>query len=150
MDLGSSYAISDLLAAYLFAQLEAIEAVQQRRETQWNRYHSNLSPWAAGHGVTVPHIPSVCESTHHIYHLLMPDAPSRARLIDYLAARGVQSSFHFLPLNMSKMGRALGGLPGQCPVSEDVSDRLIRLPLHGHLSSEAQDRVIQAVMDFDV
>ncbi len=148
VDLGSSYAISDMLAAYLFAQLEAYDSVQGKRRQQWEHYHANLAPWAERNGVSCPHIPADCESTYHIYHLLMPDAAQRTRFIDFLAARGIQSSFHYLPLHVSRMGKMFGGRVGQCPVSENVSERLIRLPLHGHLSVEDQARVIQAVMDF--
>ncbi len=150
VDLGSSYAMPDLLAAYLLAQLERFDAVQQQRRSQWELYHSGLAAWADHNGIARPHLPDDCESTYHIYYMLMPNEAHRARFIDHLADRGVQSRFHFLPLNVSKMGQSVGGRQGQCPVSEDLSERLIRLPLHGGLSPDAQQGVIGAIMDFDV
>ena len=145
---GSSYLPSDLLAAFLFAQLEAREAIQNRRREGWEYYHRNLADWCGENGVRQPVIPAHCEQTYHMYYLLLPSLEARQALIAHLKARGILSVFHYLPLHLSERGLALGGRPGQCPVTEDVSDRLLRLPLFFSLSAADQEEVVAAIRAF--
>jgi dTDP-4-amino-4,6-dideoxygalactose transaminase len=145
-DIGSSYLPSDLLAAYLLAQLEAHERIQQRRHQLWTRYAEALAPWAAGAGVRLPVVPDGCEHPAHIFYLLMPSLDARTRLIAHLRSRMILAVFHYLPLHLSDMGRRFGGRDGQHPTTEDVSDRLVRLPLFFQLEDDDQARVIEAVM----
>jgi dTDP-4-amino-4,6-dideoxygalactose transaminase len=147
-DLGSSYVMADLLAAYLLAQLEAREAIQAARRAVWKRYREALAPWAARRGVQLPHVPPHVEPSHHLFHLVMPSAADRQRLIAHLRARGIQAVFHYVPLHLSEMGRGFGGRAGDCPVAESVSDRLVRLPFFASLSAEDAQRVIDAVVSF--
>ena len=149
VDLGSSYVLADLLASILLAQLEAETAICRRREEIWNQYQSGLSDWAAAHGVGQPVIPPDCDSSYHLYHLILPDGGARDRLLEHLREQGILGVFHYQALNASPMGQRLGGRVGQCPVSEDVSTRLVRLPMFFSLEKEEQNEVIDAVRRFD-
>lgn len=145
VDVGSSYLPSDILAAYLFAQLEAREQIQTRRERIWQAYDECLSGWAAARGVGLPYVPAHCEQAYHMYYLLMPTLEERQRLIAQLRARDILSVFHYLPLHLSDMGRSFGGRPGDCPVTESISDRLVRLPFFNDLTEGDQMRIIEAI-----
>jgi dTDP-4-amino-4,6-dideoxygalactose transaminase len=146
--LGSSYLPSDILAAFLLAQLERREAIQARRRRIWERYRDGLADWAAVRGVRLPAVPAHCEQSWHMFYLLLPDLAARQALIARLRERGILAVFHYLPLHLSAMGRKYGGRPGDCPVTEDASDRLLRLPFYNHLGEEEQDRVLDAVCSF--
>ncbi len=145
VDVGSSYLPSDVLAAILFAQLEAAASIQSRREGIWTGYHSGLAPWCHEQGVRQPVIPPECEQPYHLYYLILPTPAERARLIDHLNARGILSVFHYQPLHTSPMGERFGAKRGQCPVAEDVADRLVRLPLFNDLTAADHDEVIDAI-----
>jgi dTDP-4-amino-4,6-dideoxygalactose transaminase len=148
VDLGSSYVISDVLAAFLFAQLEARNDVQAKRKRIWERYRAELGDWAGENFVRLPAVPEHCEQPYHMFYLLLPSPSDRRELIRHLAERGITSVFHYAPLHTSEMGRRLGGRPGDCPVAEDVSDRLVRLPFFNDMTGEEQGRVVDAVRSF--
>jgi dTDP-4-amino-4,6-dideoxygalactose transaminase len=150
VDIGSSYLPSDLLAAYLCAQLEARETVQARRRAIWDAYHAGLAAWAAASGVGRPCVPAHCEHPAHLYHLLLPSLDARTRFLGHLRARSILATFHYQPLHLSDMGRRFGGVDGQCPVTEDVSERLVRLPFYFELGADDQARVLDAVTSFPV
>jgi dTDP-4-amino-4,6-dideoxygalactose transaminase len=149
VDLGSSWLPSEVLAAYLWAQLEARERIQRARERVWRRYRDGLDAWARSHDVRLPVLPPHCGPAWHMFQLVLPSLAARERLTGHLRARGIMAVFHYLPLHLSPMGRRLGGRPGDCPVSEDVSDRLLRLPFYNELDEAAQGEVIDAVQAFD-
>jgi dTDP-4-amino-4,6-dideoxygalactose transaminase len=149
VDIGSSYLPSDLLAAFLYGQLEQREKIQNHRQKVWNYYHENLMDWALAHEVRLPIVPAHCEQAYHMFYMLLPGLESRHRLIDHLRQRGIASVFHYLPLHLSDMGRRFGGRPGDCPITERVSDQLIRLPFHNALNENDLEKVVSAVMDFD-
>jgi dTDP-4-amino-4,6-dideoxygalactose transaminase len=146
VDIGSSYLPSDILAAYLYAQFENREAIQAKRALIWNRYQEHLADWALEHGVQLPTVPAHCEQAYHMYYMLLPSLEVRARLIEYLKHLGIQSVFHYLPLNRSDMGTAYGAAP--CPVTENVSDRLLRLPFFNSITTDEQMTVIHALHAF--
>lgn len=148
MDVGSSYLPSDLLAAFLFGQLEAAPAIQAQRRRIWTTYNARLREWADQNGVRLPVVPDDCEQPFHMFYLLLPTLDDRRRLIEHLREAGMLSVFHYLPLHLSPMGRRYGGKPGDCPVTEDVSDRLLRLPFYNSLSETEQARVIDAITSF--
>jgi dTDP-4-amino-4,6-dideoxygalactose transaminase len=148
VSVGSSYVQSDLLAAFLLAQLEERATIQAARERIWRRYDEALGPWAAQVGASLPFVPEHCEQSFHMYYVLLPSLDARTRLIADLRARGILAVFHYQPLHLSEVGRAYGGRPGQCPVTEDVGDRLLRLPFFGGLGESQQDEVIDAVLGF--
>jgi dTDP-4-amino-4,6-dideoxygalactose transaminase len=145
MDLGSSYLLSDVLAAFLYAQLENWPAIQSQREHLWNRYHRALAAWALRHQVRRPVVPAHCEQSHHMYYLLFPSLQARQAMIARLRALDVYSVFHYLPLHLSAMGEKFGGERGDCPVTEDISDRLLRLPFYNSMTDADQDRVIEGL-----
>ncbi len=148
VDVGSSYLPSDILAAYLFAQLEARDQIQAKRKQIWDTYHAELRDWAQRNGVQQPTVPDHCEQAYHLYYLLLPTLEDRQAFIAHLKAQGILSVFHYVPLHLSDMGRRFGGYEGLCPVTEDVSDRLVRLPFYNDLTDEDQARVIDAIAQF--
>lgn len=148
VDVGSSYLPSDILAAYLFGQLEQRERIQSRRRSAWNAYAAALKGWADRHDVRLPIVPEHCEQPFHMFYLLMPSLDVRTRFIAHLREQGVYTVFHYLPLHLSDMGRSFGGREGDCPVTERVSDQLVRLPLHNLLTGAEQEEVIEAILDF--
>ena len=145
VDLGSSYVLSDLLAAYLLAQFEKREHVQGVRKRIWHRYDEGLAGWADRNGVRRPVVPEHCHQAFHMYYVLLPSQEARSAVIQTLKQQRILSVFHYLPRHLSDMGRRFGGREGQCPVTEDVSDRLLRLPFYNSLTAEEQDRVIETV-----
>jgi len=148
-DIGSSYAPADLLAAFLYAQLEKHEQITAMRKRIWNFYYTNLCDWARNHDVQIPCVPEHCEQSFHMFYVVMPSLDARQALIAHLKSRGILAVFHYLPLHLSKMGREFGGWPGQCPVTERVSDCLLRLPFYNDLSESEQSEVVDAVLHFD-
>jgi dTDP-4-amino-4,6-dideoxygalactose transaminase len=149
VDIGSSYLPSELLAAFLYAQLEQRQKIQTRRQKVWTYYNQNLQTWAQAHGVQLPYVPSHCEQAWHMFHMLLPSLEVRQGLIAHLRRHGIESVFHYLPLHLSDMGKRFGGQAGDCPVTERVSDALVRLPFHNALTSEEQDLVIESIMGYD-
>lgn len=148
VDIGSSYLPSDVLAAFLFGQLEQREKIQSHRRRVWETYYSGLADWAQTNGIGLPFVPAYVEQAWHMFYLLLPDLETRQRFIQHLRARGVYAVFHYLPLHLSEMGRRFGGQPGDCPVTESVSDRLVRLPFYNDLTEEDQQFVIEAAREF--
>lgn len=148
VDIGSSYVMSDVLAAFLFAQLEVWPAIQAQRQRLWKRYDQHLRNWAREFGIGCPTVPPHCEQSFHMYYLILPSLEARMALIAFLKARGILSVFHYVPLHLSPIGQQMGGRPGSCPVTEQKSDRLVRLPFYNSLSETDQDRVIAALREF--
>jgi dTDP-4-amino-4,6-dideoxygalactose transaminase len=124
--LGSSYLPADLLAAVLLSQLESRERIQSIRRRIFTWYEETLMDWATAHGVGMPYVPAHCEQAYHMFYLLLPSVAERQRLIAHLRERGILAVFHYLPLHLSEMGKSLGGSLGDCPVTEDVSDRILQ------------------------
>jgi len=149
VDLGSSYLPSDLLAAFLYAQLEARPSVQEKRRRVWERYFESLSGWAAANDVGLPVIPSECEQAYHMFYLLLPSAEARTGLIAHLKAKSILSVFHYTPLHLSEAGIKFAARASQCPVTEEVSERLLRLPFYNDLSESDQDLITTAVKSFE-
>jgi len=148
VDIGSSYLPSEVLAAFLYAQLEKYEVIQAKRRCIWQRYRSRLESWAPQHGVALPFVPDACSQPYHMFYLLLPSMKVRQALIEHLKSRGILAVFHYVPLHTSPMGMRFQGRPGQCPVTEDISDRLLRLPFYQDLTEEQQGEVIDAIVDF--
>jgi dTDP-4-amino-4,6-dideoxygalactose transaminase len=148
VDLGSSYAPSDILAAYLLAQLEMREKIQKLREDIWNFYSEHLREWAERCGARLPVVPDHTDQTYHMFYVLMKTGEDRDRLMAHLRQAGMQSVFHYLPLHLSKMGQSFGGKKGDCPVTESVSERLLRLPFYNTLTKGELTRVVDAMEKF--
>jgi len=147
VDLGSSYLPSDLLAAVLYAQLEARDTIQAKRRRIWEYYQTHLQGWAQQHDVRLPIVPAHCEQAYHMFYLLFPSQERRQALIAHLKARGILSVFHYQPLHLSQMGRRFGGREGACPITENVSHRLVRLPFYNDLSDADLACVVAAVTE---
>jgi len=148
VDMGSSYLPADLLAAFLRAQLEHRDQIQSMRRKIWETYALELASWAETNGVRLPSIPPQCEQSYHIFYVIMPSLKSRQAMISHLAGLGVLAVFHYLPLHLSPMGLRFGGHQGDCPVTEDLADRLLRFPFFTGMSISEQAQVIDAVRAF--
>jgi dTDP-4-amino-4,6-dideoxygalactose transaminase len=141
---GSSYVLSDALAAILDAQLDKLDEIQRRRRAICRRYRDELSGWAAARGVTPkPELPER-DDADHVFYLLYPDARARDAAIEALKARGVPAPFHYVPLHSSPFGRTLAGQP-ELPVTDSVAGRLLRLPLHPALEEPELATIVAAV-----
>ena len=145
VDVGSSYLPSDILAAFLFAQIEARDRIQAARRRIWNAYHAGLGEWAAGNNVKLPFVPPYCEQPYHMFYMLFPGLAERQAVIQRLKDRGILAVFHYVPLHISVMGRRFGGKEGDCPVAESVSDRILRLPFYNDLGESDQAEVISVI-----
>jgi dTDP-4-amino-4,6-dideoxygalactose transaminase len=148
VDVGSSYLPSDILAAFLFAQLEARQEIQKKRRRIWESYQRHLAQWAVENGVRLPVVPAECEQAYHMFYMLLPSLEFRQSLISHLKAQGILSVFHYVPLHSSEMGRKWSARETRCPVTEDVSLRLLRLPFYNDLTEADQSRVVAAVTAF--
>ena len=143
---GSSYVLSDLLAAVLDAQLDKLAEIQARRAWAVARYREGLAGWAAARGVRLPADLPDRESNHHIFYLLFPDQPSRDACLAFLKARSIMAAFHYVPLHSAPQGRRLA--PDlSLPVTDRISSGLLRLPLHPRLDDAQVDRVIEALQE---
>lgn len=147
-DVGTASTMTELVAALLEPQLRSWRAIQERRRVAWTRYEEALDAWAQRHGVRLPAESSELEHAHHLFWMVLPSTAARRQLQAHLAARGVESSYHYQPLHISPMGQSLGGRPGACPVAEASAPALLRLPLHAALSQDDQDAVIDAVLSW--
>jgi len=134
VDIGSSYLPSDILAAFLYAQLEQREKIQAKRKMIWDYYHEHLKDWAGESEVRLPIIPNYCDQSYHMFYLLMPSLEKRTILINHLKQNDISAVFHYQSLHLSDMGRKFGGKEGDCPVTKNVSDRLVRLPFYNELT----------------
>jgi dTDP-4-amino-4,6-dideoxygalactose transaminase len=149
VDVGSSFLLGEIPAAFLLAQLEARDVIQTQRRHIWEFYHEHLSAWAADHGVQLPTIPPDVEQAYHMFYLLMPDLDQRQAFIAHLKAQGISAVFHYIPLHLSAMGAKFGGKAGDCPVTEDLSERLVRLPFHNNLTGTDLEYIIETILAWD-
>lgn len=148
VDIGSSYLPSDLLAAFLLAQLEGRHEIQKKRQNIWEYYRENLEAWAEHQGARLPVVPPKCEQTYHMFYLILPSVQYRQALIAHLKERSILSVFHYVPLHSSEMGRKCAACEAQCPVTDDLSARLLRLPFYNDLTEAELARVVEAVTEF--
>jgi dTDP-4-amino-4,6-dideoxygalactose transaminase len=148
VDVGSSYALSELAAAYLWAQLEHESAITAARLRLWDAYHSAFAELESEGVVRRPIVPDSCRHNAHMYYLLTEEAGTRGSLIAHLAERGVHAVFHYVPLHSSEAGRTYGRSVGRLEVTTDVSARLVRLPLWPDLGTERVERVVTAIHEF--
>ena len=148
VDVGSSYVLGDLLAAFLLAQLEERESIQTCRRALWDYYCINLKGLAASHGIGLPFVPAYCGQAYHMFYLITRSLAERTALMRHLKQRDIHAVFHYVPLHLSGMGQQFGGRPGQCPVTEDISERLLRLPFYNAMTRAEQDMVISEILAF--
>ena len=148
VEVGSSYVPSEVACAFLYAQLEMLEPISQRRQQVYEFYRYLLEPLARQGWLELPHIPADCQSNYHLFHILLRDRRTRDELLTYLQERGILAVFHYVPLHCSPMGRRYGYREGELPNTEELSGRLLRLPFFHDLTREDQMRVVDTVTDY--
>lgn len=148
VDLGSSNVPSEICSAFLFAQLELMDEITERRRQLYEKYRLGFEDPEAENRFRLPRIPSECKSNYHMFYLLMNSLRDRTSLIDHLKAQGIHSVFHYVPLHSSPMAKSLGCRVRELPVTEDYSSRLLRLPFFYELGSLDQQRVIDEVINW--
>lgn len=148
VDIGSSYVLGELLAVFLLAQLEELENIQAKRRAIWGYYFASLHDLASNHGVGLPVVPPYCDQAYHMFYIVTRSFAERTALIAHLKRQSIHAVFHYVPLHLSAMGVSFGGRPGQCPVTEDLSDRLLRLPFYTALTREEQNCVCSEILAF--
>ena len=147
VDLGSSFLLSEINAAFLWAQIEQAEAITEARLALWGLYHERLAELEHEGLLRRPICPVEARHNAHLYYVLLPGPAVRARVLDRLAERDIYAVFHYVPLHSSPAGRRYGRASGRLPVTESVSDRLVRLPLWVGMEPADVDRVVAALAD---
>jgi dTDP-4-amino-4,6-dideoxygalactose transaminase len=148
VDVGSSYFMSDLLAAFLYAQLERMDQINARRNEIWDFYQKALISLANDGKLRLPYVPPHCRSNSHLFYVLLPDESTRNDLMAYLKEVGIHAVFHYVPLHMSDVGRFKGYDNDRLPVTESMSGRLLRLPFYYEMELKDQERVIDHIFKF--
>jgi dTDP-4-amino-4,6-dideoxygalactose transaminase len=147
VDVGSSYLPSELVTAFLFGQLEMIEWSTKRRSRICRLYNEHLSPLEEQGLLQLPFTPDDCESNYHLYYVLLPNEDTRDRLLHHLNQQNIGAATHYVPLHSSPMGKKLGW-KDRLPVTERVSECLLRLPVYPDMTEAEQFYVIQTVREF--
>jgi dTDP-4-amino-4,6-dideoxygalactose transaminase len=147
VDVGSSYVPSELSCAFLYAQLEQLESIAQRRREIYEFYRHHLAPLEANGRVRLPRIPDGCQSNYHMFFVLMPDTQTRDALIAYLKEHDIAAVFHYVPLHASPAGARFGYRAGELPLTEDLSSRLVRLPFYNAISEIEQMEVVSRIKE---
>jgi dTDP-4-amino-4,6-dideoxygalactose transaminase len=145
VDVGSSFLPGEIIAAFLWAQMEHVEGITSRRLAMWDLYHAAFADAEQAERVRRPVVPAHCTHNAHMYYLLMPSLAQRSAAIDRLKALGVQSVFHYVPLHSAPAGLRYGRTSGSLRTTDDVADRLLRLPLWVDMETQ-QAGVIEAVL----
>ncbi len=148
IDIGSSYLLSDILAAFLYAQLENLEEIKKKRKEIFDFYYESLKKLEEAGKLRLPIIPRNCENNYHLFYVLLPSEEKRNSLIDKLKRAGIQAVFHYIPLHTSPMGARFGYREGDLPITESISGRLLRLPFYTGLTKEEQESIITALKKF--
>jgi len=144
VDIGSSYLPSDILAAFLYAQLEKLNEIQRKRTDIYNAYNRALEHYM-GAGLRLPMVPSYAQHNAHLYHILFDRPQDRDKVMAELNARGIHATFHYIPLHSSPMGMKLGYQVGDLPITERTSERLLRLPMYAGMTGEELQYVISVL-----
>jgi len=148
VDMGSSYALSDMLAAFLLGQLENMERITSRRRSIYERYADALAPLAADSRVGVPFTPPQCAPNHHMFYVLTADLEERTALIAYLRKAGILAVFHYVPLHCSPFASSIGLPQAKLPVTDKVSSCLVRLPVYYDLADHEVDQIARCITAF--
>jgi dTDP-4-amino-4,6-dideoxygalactose transaminase len=147
VDVGSSFVLSEIHCAYLYAQLETLDTIARRRRRIWDWYQRDLASLAAAGRLRLPVVPPECEPNQHIFFVILEDQPTRDALVRHLQERSIHAVFHYVPLHQSPYAAKLGPQP-RLPVTEDLSRRLLRLPLYLDLDEAGVARVVGAIDEF--
>lgn len=147
VDIGSSFLPGELIAAYLYAQLEMAEMINARRLSIFDRYMEAFAPLSDSGRLDLPHVPQDCTGNGHMFYLLLRDLADRTDFIAHMRARGIISPFHYVPLHSAPAGKAYARAEGPMEVTQRVSDTLVRLPMFFELGSQVED-VIDAATEY--
>ena len=150
VDIGSSFLPSELNAAYLWAQFEHLDMIQNKRKELFEYYYNGLKELEEKNILNLPIIPDECSSNYHIFYLMLKDEKTRNSLMDYLRSKGILAVFHYIPLHLSPMGKKLGYKKGDFPITEDLSNRLLRLPMFYSLTKAEQDYIVRKIKDYSL
>ena len=148
VDIGSSYLPSELNAAYLLAQLECMDQINEARMRVWNAYREGLSLLESAGWLELPKVPEGCEHNAYMFYIKLANLEVRTRLIDYLKSRGIGTVFHYIPLHSLPAGLRYGCFHGEDCWTTRESERLLRLPIHYDLSSSEVERVVDEIVKF--
>lgn len=148
VDIGSSYLPSDILAAFLYAQLENMENINRRRAEIFSTYYHELSPLCQQGLLRLPEIGKQSGSNNHLFYIITNDEATRDQLMDYLKSHGILSVFHYLPLHLSPVGRGMGYKEGDLPLTEKIAGCLLRLPFYYELNKSQQSEVVGLIKKF--
>ena len=148
VEIGSSYVPSDILAAFLYGQLEQLQMVTAKRRQLFDSYREQLQPLEDAGQLRLPVIPDYCQSNFHRFHVLLNSSDERNALIEHLRHAAIMGVFHFFPLHLSKMGTTLGFVSGQFPTAESVAGRILRLPFFYTLVEAEVEAVCRSVQQF--
>lgn len=148
VDVGSSYLPSELNAAYLYAQLEVAEQINEKRLDLWDNYYNGLHDLQEQEYLELPYIPAECQHNAHMFYIKLKDLDQRTQMLDYLRKKSIYAVFHYVPLHSSKAGKEFGEFVGDDIYTTKESDRLLRLPMFYGLSMELSDYVIDCIHGF--
>ncbi len=146
-DTGSSFGLADVLAAYLVAQLERREEIQAKRAAVHARYVDALAPWSDELGFEVMRVPDGRDPAYHLFYVLLSTRDRRNDVLESMGKKGVRATFHYQPLHSSDAGLTFAARTTDCPVTDSVSGRLLRLPFYNNLTERDQDRTVEAFLD---
>ena len=149
IDYGSSYLPSEMNAAYLYAQLEECEKINQKRHQIYDYYHANLANLETEGKITRPYVPEGCVHNAHMYYIKVKDLETRTRLIAYLKENGICAAFHYVPLHSSPAGKKFGRFYGEDVCTTRESERLLRLPMFYDLTVQDQEYIVDKIQKFD-
>ena len=145
---GSSYLPSDLNAAYLYAQLQSAETINEKRRSIWNQYYYLLKDLQDKEKIQLPYIPQDCQHNAHMFYIKSRDIEERTYLIDFLRKKGITAPFHYIPLHSSVQGKKCGVFSGEDRYTTDTSDRLLRLPMYVDLTTSEIEYVCEQIYSF--
>ncbi len=147
VDIGSSYVPSEIACAFLYAQLEMMSVIAERRKTIYKQYRMLLKPLEVQGFLSLPHIPEDCESNYHMFYILLPDQEVRNALMAHLKQHGIMAVFHFVPLHSSPMGQKFGGQVGDLSITGEISGRLLRLPFYFEMTEGEQVYIVNKLSE---
>ncbi len=148
VDIGSSFLPGEIIAAYLYSQLENIEKINKKRKKIWNIYHSLFKQYQEQSFIKRQFIPEYCEHNAHMYYILFKNLRLKTKFITYLSENNIHSVFHYIPLHRSKAGKKYGKTPFEMPVTNNTSDTLLRMPMFYDLTDEEMDYISEIVDSF--
>ncbi len=146
VDIGSSYLPSDLLAAFLYAQLEKLDEIQNMRMNIWNSYYSTLKPFEEEGKVRLPIIPEYAEHNAHLFYILLETEDKRDNVMNQLKKEGIHAVFHYVPLHSAPMGLRFGNKRDDLPVTEEMSKRLLRIPIFAGMTIKEKDFLSKTII----